>query len=299
MIDRLLYVRLHPQIGGSPETYFNLEAAFEVREMDKLILDETIEGVDAGVEFPTNRLEEVEEGVYGAAQIHLTCDKLKKTVTATLEDQLKAMHDPLMLKLKQVDFAFAKKKNDLALAAIKDGIIHNVTGGSTLEEIADIDAIATGSEHSTNDVVKTIDAQLTAFIKQNSVPIDCIIMSTANYLRITRDTHVERSGILGVLPKALPYGGVRIFPQLGIEAVIDPAIPTDKMYFINKHSALRYCRGPIFQKSWENHEKDNMCISKAEFINFFSVDALLKGDERDRLGGRVFSFAMDVAASGA
>ena len=170
--------------------------------MDKLLLDETIEGVDAGVEFPTNRLEEVEEGVYSAAQINLKCDKLKKTVTATLEDQLKAMHDPLMLKLKQVDFAFAKKKNDLALAAIQNGIIHNISGGSTLVEIADIDTISAGNLHSTNDVVKTIDAQLTAFIKQNSVPIDCIIMSTANYLRITRDTHVERSRHTGRVAKS-------------------------------------------------------------------------------------------------
>ena len=298
VIDRLRYIKLFSEVGGKSHQFFHLSEAYEKRDLNSLELDEDIEGIDSGVEFPTGKLEENEEAVYNVGQIHLSCSKLKKTVTSPLEAQLRSMHDPMMLKLQQIDFAFALKKNQLAKAAIEDGIIHNVTGGSTLKSISDMNAIGANATHSTNDPIEQISAEFTAFIKANSVPINCVIMSSNSWLRLSRNTYVQNSGAFGLRPKSAPEGisGESLPGISNCQAVIDPSISDSKMYFINKQTALRHCRGPILQKSWEDYRRDNFCTSRLEFLNFFSVDALLKGEERKRIGNRVFSFVMDVDA---
>ena len=292
VISRLRYIKLL-EISGQAQPFFHLEAAFKPIDLNTLEIDEPIEGVDSSLDF-SGRLEETSESTYNVGNIHLTCDKLKKTASVELSDSIRSRFDLMAIKMRQIEYSFQYKKNALALAAIEK-INHGVSGGS-LEAISPIDKITAGNTHSDNDIIKEISIQATAFLKANLVPMDCVIMSSNNFLKMTRNSFARNAGPFGMKPESLSSGGVLMLPgMLGVQLIVDTAVSDTKMYFLNKENGLRYCRGPQLQKSWEDFNRDAMLVSKINYLNYFSVDDLLT-DERDRIGNRYFSFAMSVTA---
>ena len=293
VIDRLRYIKLL-EITGQAQPFFHLEAAFKTIDLPSLEIDEPIEGVDATLDF-AGRLEETSESVYDVANIHLTCAKLKKTAQVELSDSIRSRFDLMAIKMRQIEYAFQYKKNALALEAIQK-INHNVTGGSTLAALSPIDAFGTNGVHSANDIIQELSVQATAFLKANLVPMDCVVMSSNNFLKMTRNTFVQNAGPFGMKPESMPAGGVMMLPGMqGVQLVVDTLVPDTHVFCLNKMNGLRHCRGPQLQKSWEDFNRDAMLVSKISYLNYFSVDDLLT-DERERIGNRYFSYAMSVTA---
>ena len=294
-VDNLRYVKLFSEVAAMPMPYFFLEPAFTVRQADSLEVDESFRSVDDDVDYPTGRLEESDQTKMAYGKVRLQAKKMKKVISVPIEDEIRSQFSMMSLEQDNLKFAFSKKRNDLGLEAIKQ-INHNVTGGSTLESLADLEAIGDSAFHSSSDPVQTIQGQMTAFTKANALPIQGIILSSTNWTKITRNTWVRGQGPFGLAPERLPIGAAgKMFPGLdGVQAIVDISVPDDKFYFITKDS-LRLTEGPKMQISWPNHEKDSQQLKNLDFVGFASVDALLKGDERNRIGGRVFSFAMSVS----
>ena len=221
---------------------------------------------------------------------------MRKIISVPIEDEIRSQFSMMSLEQDNLKFSFSKKRNDLGLAVVKDGIIHNTTGGSTLEALSNLDTIGTGDYHSTADPVQTIQGQMTAFTKANALPITGIILSSANWTKITRNTWVRGQGPDGLSPERLPIGAAgKMFPGLdGVQAIVDISVPDDKMYFITK-DALRLVESQKMSVAFPDYLKDTQNLKLIDFVGFASVDALLKGDLRDKIGGRVFSFAMSVS----
>ena len=196
-----------------------------------------------------------------------------------------------------VKWAFSKKRNDLGLEAIKQ-INHDVDGGATLTTIKALDKIDDANFHSSNDPVQEIQTKLTAFTKQNALPITGIILSSNNWTRMTKNTFARGQSAFGLAPERAPIGQMpKPFPGLaGVQAIVDISVPDDKFYCITK-DALRLTEGPKMQISWPDHDKDTQNLKMNDFVGFASVDALLKGDKRAHIGGRVFSFALEIEAT--
>ena len=294
-VDNLRYVKLFSEVAAMPMPYFFLEPAFTVRQADALELDETFRSVDDDVEYSTGRLEESDQTKMAYAKVRLQAKKMKKVISIPIEDEIRSQFSMMSLEQDNLKFSFSKRRNELSLEAVKQ-INHNVTGGATLEALADLDTIGDTALHSTADPVQIIQAQMTAFTKANALPIQGIILSSTNWTKITRNTWVKGQGPFGLAPERLPIGAAgKMFPGLdGVQAIVDISVPDDKFYFITKDS-LRLTEGPKMQISWPNHEKDSQQLKNLDFVGFASVDALLKGDLRDKIGGRVFSFAMSVS----
>ena len=295
-VDNLRYVKLFSEVAAMPMPYFFLEPAFTVRQADALELDETFRSVDDDVDYPTGRLEESDQTKMAYAKVRLQAKKMRKIISVPIEDEIRSQFSMMSLEQENLKWAFSKKRNELGLAEILK-INHDVDGGGTLDALADLEAIGDSSFHSSSDPVQTIQGKMSAFTKQNALPITGIILSSTNWTKITRNTWTRGQGPNGLSPERLPIGAAgKTFPGLdGVQAIVDISVPDDKMYFITK-DALRLVESQKMSVAFPDYLKDNQNLKVIDFVGFESVDALLKGDGRERIGGRVFSFAMSVTA---
>lgn len=295
-VDNLRYVKLFSEIAAQPMPYFFLESAFTVRQADALEIDETFRSIDDDVSYPSGRLEEADQTKMAYAKVRLEAKKMKKVISVPIEDEIRSQFNMMSLEQENLKFAFSKKRNELALAEVKK-ITHDVDGGATLTTIAKIDEIESGNFHSKNDAAQEIQKKMTAFTKANALPITGVILSSNTWTRITRSTWSRGQSAFGLSPERLPIGSApKQFPGIdGLMAITDISVPDDKMYFITK-DALRLTEGPKMQVAFPDHLKDNQNLKNLDFVGFASVDDLLKGDLRDRIGGRVMSFAVNVEA---
>ena len=294
-VDNLRYVKLFSEVAAMPMPYFFLEPAFTKRTADSLELDESFRSVDDDVDYPTGRLEESDQTLMNYAKVRLGAKKMKKVISVPIEDEIRSQFDMMSLEMDNLRFAFSKRRNELALDTIKK-ITHNVTGGTALESLSDLDTVTDGNYHSDEDPVKEIQAQMTAYTQANALPITSIVLSSANWTKITRNTWVRGQGPYGLEPERLPIGSAsKQFPGLdGVSAIVDISVPDDRMYFLTK-DALRLIEGPKMQVAYPDYNKDSQQVKILDFVGFESVDDLLKGDKRTHIGGRVFSFAMSVS----
>ena len=295
-VDRLRYVKLFSEVAGMPMPYFWLQNAFTVRQADALELDETFRSVDDDVDYPTGRLEESDQTKMAYAQVRLEAKKMRKVISVPIEDEIRSRFNMMQLESENVKWAFSKRRNELALEEVKK-INHNATGGSTLETIDDFDAIGNDQLHSTNDPVRDIQEEMTKFTKANALPITAIALSETLWTSITRNTWTRGQGPFGLAPERLPIGAAsKPFPGLNnVNAVVDISLPDDKIYLLTKDS-LRLVEGPKMQVGYPDYVKDTQNLKIIDFVGFASVDALLAGQERERIGGRVFSMTLSVTA---
>ena len=92
------------------------------------------------------------------------------------------------------------------------------------------------------------------------------------FARYTENTFVRAQGPLGLNPIRLGGGGVTDMPGIqGVKAIVDPAVPTDKVYAINKPNALRLGEGPKITRRYYDEERDASAIKILDFHQYLAV----------------------------
>jgi hypothetical protein len=272
-IELLQLIRLHPELQAMPETYFWLEAGFVTREIPHLEYKESFRDVVTGPQY-IDRLQQIPATDLKYDQINYSLRKLADKVYVPFEDIWRTIINPMKADIENVRWAFQRKRNDSAFEAIK--AIGNDKG--TLAKFEDL--TADSPYHSKGHAAKELMSVFTDFLKANDVAITHTFMSPVTFAEYTENTWT-RTGPNQIMPERPTRGGIFPMPGLaGITAIVDPIIPNDKMYAINKPNALRLGEGPKVLRRYEDNERDAVAIRIVDFHQHLAVNAQLNKIDR-------------------
>ena len=271
-IGLLQLIRLYPEMQAMPVSYFFLEHAFLHREIPHLEFKEDFPDIINGPEY-LDRLEQSDFSEVKYDQIAYDLKKLVRKVYTPFEDIWRTIINPAAINYEMIRWSFQRKRNLSALEAIKQ-----VSNASSLEKIEMFDADS--PYHSKNHTAKELNNLFNAFIKANALPITTVILNPNTLNEYTENTWTK-SGPNDIAPMRVEAGGVFQFPGFaGIEAIVDVEVPDNRIYAINKQTALRLGEGPKILRRYEDNERDAAVIKIVDFHQHLAVNAQISKIDR-------------------
>ena len=309
-LTHLQLIRLLPQIQGLPIRYFYLENAFLSRAIPKLEFRESWTSVESLVQLQ-DRMQEVFKVQNTYSEIKYDLTKLVGKVFTPIEDIYRTIINPMAIDKQMMDWAFQYRRNELAIAAIKQttwgpkGLKANGSNNGEVPALGKLNDVSDSNFHSNKHVAVAMNDAMLDFLANNDVEIDTVVMNPKVFSRYTENTWTLMGGPTGLQPIRMAKGGVVPLPGFeGVTAVVDVAVPTDSIYFLNRGNALRMGEGPKIMRRYYEEEKDGEAIRKLDFVQFLNVDHELSNyqpqgydkpdTDHSRIGNRWFSFKATV-----
>lgn len=280
-LTHLQLVRLFPQVQGVPDDYFYLEEGFVKRDIPNLEFREPFYDTVATAQYLA-RLEQSRATKTKYDEIKYDLKKLVDKVYTPIEDIYRTIINPQEVDLSQVRWGFGWKRNQSALTAIQ-------AIGNNQGTLGKFELIGAGELHSTNRAAKELNEEFNAFLKANDIRITHVIMNTKLFTEYSENTWTK-SGPLIIDPMRT-QGGVFPLPGIaGVTAIVDVAVPDNKIFAINKPNALRLGEGPKIMRRYYDEERDASAIKMIDFHEHIAVNKQITKLSRK------FGMTLDVTA---
>ena len=280
-VELLQLIRLYPEMQAMPVSYFFLEAAFVHRDIPHLEFREDFPDVINGPQY-VDRLEQIPASGTTYDQIKYDLKKLANKVYTPFEDIWRTIINPMQIDYQMIRWAFQRKRNQSAYQAIKQ--VANPQGAEKVELFD-----ATSPYHSRNHTAKELLVIFNAFLKTNALPITTVILNPTTFAEYTENTWTK-SGPNDIAPQRIEAGGIYPFPGFaGITAIVDVEVEDNKMFAINKATALRLGEGPKVLRRYEDNERDAAVIKIIDFHQHLAVNEQIK--KIDRKFGLTINFS--------
>lgn len=263
-LSHLQLIRLLPEAQGTPDRYFYLEEMFTPRDVPQLEYRETFYDTTATARY-LRRMEESKSTATKYDEIVYNLPKLVDKVYTPIEDIFRTIINPQSVDLSQLNWGFQWKRNQSALAALKQI-------GNSQSAIGAFQALSAGDLHSTNRAAKELNELFNTFLKANDVRITHVAMNTKLFTEYTENTWTK-SGPFDLSPMRLSGGGVVPLPGItGVTAIVDVSVPDDTIYAVNKPNGLRLGEGPKIMRRYYDEERDAEAIKMLDFHEHIAVN---------------------------
>lgn len=283
-ISHLQLIRLFPQLQGTTDDYFWLDECFVERDVPQLEGRETFYDTTASAEY-RDRLEESKATKTKFDEIKYDLKKLSDKVYTPIEDMMRTIINPQQVDLEQLRYGFKWKRNQSALAAIKQ------LDSNDLGDVGKFEKVTAGNIHSDNRSAKELNVIFNTFLKTNDVKITHVAMNTTLFTEYSENTWTK-SGPLDLNPIRLAGGGVVPLPGIqGVTAVVDVTLPDNIVYAFNKPNCFRKGEGPKIMRRYYDEERDAEAVKVLDFHQYLTCQKQFSKITR-KFGGKI-----DVATS--
>ena len=263
-ISHLQQIRLNPQLAGTPVDYFWLDGMFVTADVPQLEGRETFYDTTATAEYK-DRMEESKSTKTKYDEIKYDLKKLVDKAFTPIEDIMRTIINPQTVDLGQISYGMKFKRNQSALAALKEI-------GNTQSALPKFSTLGAGDFHSTNKAADELDEVFGTFLTANDVKITDVAMN-AKLLRAYSSNTWTLSGPTDLNPIRLAGGGEIPLPGIqGVTCHVDPTIPDDTIYAVNKPSALRLGEGAKITRRYYDEERDSEALKFLDFHQYLAVN---------------------------
>ncbi len=261
-LSHLQQIQLIRRVDGEPVEYFALENMFETINVDMLQAREPIQGTFAVGDY----IEPLEEADYIEAkydEISYNLLKIPVKIYTPIEDIMRTVINPQEINLRTAAWALKKRRNNYAHTALQT--ITDAPPSGNLSPIAALDA---GGFHSANRTASEIASIINAHLASDDTLLTHIAMSNADFAKYTENTWTN-TGPTNMQFNRVIGAGVAPFPGVsGLTAVIDPVLPANTAYLVDKLNGARLAEGPKIQRRYYDEERDAEAIKTLDFNQF-------------------------------
>ena len=287
-LRHLQMIRLIPQLLAFPESYFHLHNMFTEISVPQLEARVSLQDVYEQ-QGPVGRYQRAPDSDLQFAEVKFDLPKYPIRIPTPIEDIYRTLINPHTAKLKQIQWARAKRHNEEAHKALKtivngDGVNYEVDAPEDLPE---------GNFHSKNSIPNQLTKIIKDHLVEHHVFLNWLAFPTELWNKYVENTWVFN--VPGPRPTRLIQG---VYPVPGIEnvmAVVDPNLDEDRViYAVNKENGALYGQGPMLSKTYDDNERDAMVAKQTEFFEYLMVTGDNVVTNNDVPYDRKFSAKIDV-----
>ncbi len=261
-LSHLQQIQLIRKPIGEPVNYFALDGMFSTLNVDMLQAREAIQSTFTNEGY-LKPLEETKANEAKYDEIAYNLLKLTFKVYTPIEDIMRTVINPQTITMNTSQWDLRRRRNDQAAIALA-----KITASETISPIAPIDA---GGFHSTNRTASEIAAVINDHLESDSSLYTHIAMNNANFATYTENTWTN-TGPTNMQFNRVIGAGEAPFPGVsGLTCIIDPKVPLNTAYLIDKVNGARLAEGPKLMRRYYDEERDAEVIKVSDFNQYLVV----------------------------
>ena len=261
-LRHLQMIRLVPQLMAFPESYYHLHNMFTEIAIPQLEARVSLQDVYEQ-QGPIGRYQRTPDSDLQFAEVKFDLPKYPIRIPTPIEDIYRTLINPHTAKLKQMQWARARRHNQEALKELKKA--------KTTYKVSAPEDLPAGNFHSKNSMPN----QLTKIIKDHLIKHHTFL----NYFAFPTELwnmYVENTWVYNVTGPRPTRSVQGVMPIPGIAnatAVVDPMLDEARtIYAVNKENGALYGQGPMLSKTYDDNERDAMVAKNIEFFQYLLVD---------------------------
>ena len=258
-LRHLQMIRLVPQLMAFPESYYHLHNMFTPIDVPQLEARVSLQDVYEQ-QGPIGRYQRTPDSDLQFAEVKFDLPKYPIRIPTPIEDIYRTLINPHTAKLRQIQWARARRHNEEAMKELKKAKTSYTVAAP--EDLGDF--------HSKNSMPN----QLTKIIKDHLIKHHTFL----NYFAFPTELwnmYVENTwtyNVTGPRPTRSVQGVMPIPGIANAMAVVDPMLDEARtIYAVNKENGALYGQGPMLSKTYDDNERDAMVAKNIEFFQYLLV----------------------------
>lgn len=291
-LTHLQMIRLMPYLLAFPESYFHLHNMFTSMDIPMLETRVALQDVYEQ-QGAVGRYQRTPDSDLQYAEVKFDLPKYPIRIPTPIEDIYRTIINPHESKVRQIQWARAKRHNTEALTQLKTI--------SLTKNISKIDKLQGASEegfHSANSTAGELTDIISDHLTTHHSQLTDIAMPTGLFRRYVENTWTFNVG--GPRPNRIIQGVYDMPGVEGIRVIVDPNLDADSpntMYVVDKMNGALYGQGPMLSKMYDDNERDAIVTKNTEFFEYLMVTPKNVIVNNDVSYDRQFALKINVATT--